>query len=93
MPRYIAKLEGKYFEWSSVVESPVTKAMTLDEFKEYYKIRYGTSSMEDLKNRLSRVEKQGVSCSLGCTLDDFMEISVLNGYWSSKEDLINSLNL
>lgn len=62
MPRYIIKLEGKYLEWSTIVDAPVTEPMTLLDFRDYYKMRNGTESMLMLEPRLERVEEKGTSC-------------------------------
>jgi len=78
MPRYIVKIIDKkenktyYLEWSSVVDAPVTPGMDLETFKKYYLKGYGVYSINTLKDRLQRVEKQGTSCQLGSTLDDFI---------------------
>jgi len=60
--RFIVKLHDYYFEYSTVVDAPVTFGMSLDEFKEYYQYRYGTVGMSDLPDRLERVEAKGTSC-------------------------------
>jgi len=93
MPRYIAKLEGKYFEWSTVVEAPVTKAMSLEDFKEYYKDMYGQRGLENLETLMPLVDKTGISCRLGSTIEDYIELSILNGAYDSRDELIESLNL
>lgn len=64
MPRYICKINNKYFEWSTVVDAIVTDLMTLDEFKEYYQQQYGKEGMRDLPDRLERVESKGTSCQI-----------------------------
>jgi hypothetical protein len=64
MPKYIIKIKDRYFEYSSVVDAPVTHGMSLGEFTEYYKEEYGKSSIENLKQRLERVEAKGTSCML-----------------------------
>ena len=61
MSRYIIKIKDKYFEYSTVVDAPVTYAMTLDEFEEYYKEEYGNQGMKDYPDRMSRVESKGTS--------------------------------
>lgn len=73
MPRYILKAEGKYFEWSTIVDAPVSGPMTLDAFKEYYKDRYGSVGLEDLAGRLVRVESTGSSSKEGNTFEDIVE--------------------
>lgn len=62
MSRYIIKLDEYYFEWSTIVASPVTYGMTLDEFKSYYRDEYGRAGMEKLPARLERVHEKGNSC-------------------------------
>lgn len=61
MPRYILKLDEWYFEWSTIVDAPVTYGMTLEVFKTYYQYEYGNQGMEKLPARLERVEEFGTS--------------------------------
>jgi len=61
MPKFIVKLEGYYFEYSTIVDAPVTFGMSLDEFKEYYQVEYGRQGMNGLPERLERVEAKGSS--------------------------------
>jgi len=66
MPKYICKLDGMYFDWSTVVDAPVTYGMTLAEFKRYYRERYGSHDMDadddaGFKARMKRVEAKGTS--------------------------------
>lgn len=61
MPSYIIKLGDKYFEWSTIVDAPVTYAMSQDELRRYVKTRYGEVGLEDLPARLERVESTGTS--------------------------------
>lgn len=74
MSRSIIKLthDGKdyYLEWSSVIDAPVTYGMTLEEFKAYYREEYGRKGMEDLDQRLTRVEASGTSHALFRSVDD-----------------------
>jgi len=64
MPRYIVKIKDKYFEWSTVVDAPVTYGMSLDEFRQYYQAEYGNDGMHNLDERLERVEAKGTSSQL-----------------------------
>ena len=61
MPTFIVKLAGKYLEWSTIVDAPVTNGMTLDEFREYYREWYGRAALPGLDERLARVEQTGTS--------------------------------
>lgn len=61
MRRYIIKLDGKYLEWSAVIDAPLTDGLSLDKFKEYYKDEYGNFGMSELPSRLERVEENGIS--------------------------------
>jgi len=61
MGRCIVKLKDVYFEWSSVVDAPVTYGMKKEDFIDYYREEYGRSGMEELLKRLERVEKSGTS--------------------------------
>jgi len=72
MPRYIVKLHDHYFEWSTIVDAPVTFGMTLDEFTEYYEAEYGHDGMRDLPERLARVEEYGTSGLCGQTPNDLI---------------------
>lgn len=75
MPRYILKLDEWYFEWSTIVDAPVTYRMTLNEFKEYYREEYGRQGMQDLPARLTRVEKQGTSAYPYTTADQLIQFN------------------
>lgn len=66
MARFIVKIDGKYLEWSTVVDAPVTYGMTREEFEAYYRFNYGESWMEHLPERMARVEANGTS-SFNCT--------------------------
>jgi len=62
MPRYICKLDDMYFDWSTVVDAPITDGMSLEEYKEYYKEEYGKLSFDnEFFERIKRVEEKGTS--------------------------------
>lgn len=65
MPHYIVKLETpkgpRYLDWSTIVDAPVTYGMTLDDFKAYYRERFGSAGMLELPAHLARVEAKGAS--------------------------------
>ena len=61
MGRPIVKLGGHYLEWTTVADGPATFGMTLDEFRAYYREKYGSRGAEELPPRLARVEAHGTS--------------------------------
>jgi len=61
MPRYIIKIKDRYFEWSTVVDAPITYGMTEDELRVYIKNEYGTDGLSRLPERLARVATKGCS--------------------------------
>ena len=62
MPRHVLKLPNdRYMEWSTVVDAPVTRAVPLDEFRDYYLDEYGSSREEYLLKCLARAEADGCS--------------------------------
>lgn len=65
MPRYIChrNLEGVdlFLEWSTVVDAPVTYAMTEDEFRVYHREEYGRSSDDGVDERIARAKTKGCS--------------------------------
>ena len=72
MGRCIAKIGGKYLEWSTVVDAPVTHTMTLAELKAYYLDEYGRRAADDLPNRLERVEATSTSSLVTPELEDLI---------------------
>lgn len=73
MPRYIAHYNGWFFEWSTVVDAPVTKAMHREEFEQFYKEEYGNRGIEDLEARLSRAITFGCSAFDGHSLYELIK--------------------
>ena len=74
MSHSICKLDGMYFEWSTIVDAPVTYGLSLKEFKTYYRKEYGREGMRNLDARLKRVEIHGTS-SLEGDVDDVIAIN------------------
>jgi len=72
MPAYICKLDGLYFEWSTIVDAPRTYGMTLEEFTAYYQDEYGHSAMVDFDDRMLRVEAIGTSSRLHRDIADLI---------------------
>lgn len=81
MPRYIVKLTDDetnvnyYLEWSSVVDAPVTRGMSKDDFIDYYLGKYGTSSLGELNDRMMRVEGKGTSAILYTSALDLISVN------------------
>jgi hypothetical protein len=61
MGRMIAKFGGKYCEWSTVVDAPVTYLMEKDDFVDYIRQEYGKTGLVELPQRMERVELNGTS--------------------------------
>jgi len=54
-------IKDKYFEWSSVVDAPVSYAMTLEELVAYTKECYGYKALIVLDTRIKRCKTTGTS--------------------------------
>lgn len=87
MPRYVCCLDGKYFEFSSVVEAPVTGLMDEAEFREHYTRLYGEMKANDpgaegLEARMLRARIYGTSSLMldGRTFEQWLEGQTLNTY-------------
>lgn len=62
MPRYICHFAGLFFEWSSIVDAPVSPIMTSEEFSEYYKQEYGNQDwQQNFGQRANRAVMYGTS--------------------------------
>jgi len=66
MGRCIVRLEAPeghpvYLEWSTVVDAPVTYAMTREELEEHVREEYGNQGLEELPARLERADRCGAS--------------------------------
>jgi hypothetical protein len=70
MSTYIVKLEGKYFEWSSEWDGPVSLAITLEEFRQRYLDRAVALALQELEERLERVEAKGTSARSDDSAED-----------------------
>ena len=73
MSRYICHHDGKFFEWCTIVDAPVTSAMTRQEFEEYYRDEYGRRAMSDLPRRIERAIEKGTSEHGEAGLRDLIE--------------------
>lgn len=72
MGRYLIKLDGKYLEWSTVVDAPVTDGMTLEELKASTFQRKGEHGLKVLAERLERVEETGISAHYYKDVDELI---------------------
>lgn len=72
MPRCIIKIKDKYFEWSTIVDAPVTYAMTKKELEEEIKLQHGLHGLKELPGRLERVKKYGTSFQIPTKLKDLL---------------------
>lgn len=61
MGRCLIEVAGKYLEWSTVVDAPVTYGMTEDELRDYYAREYGGEAVRRLPETLERVRARGTS--------------------------------
>jgi hypothetical protein len=88
MPRYVCSLDGKFFEFSTVVEAPVTGLMDEAEFREYYAGVYGelkaaNPGAEGLDARIDRARAFGTSSLMrrpGDTFEQWLEGNTRNTY-------------
>lgn len=72
MPRYIGKVNGQYFEYSTVVDAPVSKLMNLDEFRAYYQEEYGTQHLMQLQQRIDRADAKGTSSLINASFEEMI---------------------
>lgn len=79
MSRLIVKLtdgnDSFYLEWSSVVDAPVTPGMSLEDFTEHIRWRYGMEGIKALPERMERVEKYGTCSVYGETATEAMSFN------------------
>lgn len=61
MTRLIIQIKDRYFEWSTVVDAPITYGLTREELRKYYKEEYGNYGMRTFEEKMSRVDRYGTS--------------------------------
>ena len=61
MGRFIAEFGGKYCEWSTVVDAPITYLLTEEEMRGHLHEQYGDDGLASFESRMERVRKQGCS--------------------------------
>ncbi len=66
MPHYILKIKTakgpRYIDWSTIVDAPVSGALTRAEIKEHWKRTYGSAASVDIGDRLKDADKYGTDC-------------------------------
>jgi hypothetical protein len=79
VPHYIVKLTDAdgdwYFEYSTIVDAPVTHALSRTEFEAYYLRQYGEQGMRNLPDRLTRVEARGTSAHSDTSAEDTLAVN------------------
>lgn len=75
MPRHIVHHDGWFFEWSTIVDAPVSIGMRRQEFKVYYLERHGLAAMLDLPWRLDRAVEFGTSLDTATSARDLIEFN------------------
>lgn len=68
MGRMICHYDGLFFEWSSIVDAPVTRGMTREQYEEYYAFRHG----DNLSERMGRALATGTSSVHYESLEDLI---------------------
>jgi hypothetical protein len=61
MGRFIAEFGGKYCEWSTVVDAPITYLLSESELREHIRQQYGEEGLAVLGSRMARVAQYGCS--------------------------------
>jgi hypothetical protein len=72
MGKYICHKDGIFFEWSTIVDAPVTNGMTEKEFRAYYKDEHGRRGLLGLEDRLQRAIERGTSGFAGESLENLI---------------------
>lgn len=88
MPRYVCSLDGKFFEFSTAMEAPVTGLMNEAEFRDYYVGVYGELKTNDpgaegLDARIDRARAFGTSSLMlrpGDSLEQWLEVNTRTTY-------------
>lgn len=72
MARPIVHHRGWFFEWSTIVDAPVSKAMSRSEFETYYRKQRGSIGMVDLASRFDRAVAYGTSFHDNTSAEDLI---------------------
>lgn len=81
-----------YFEWSTIVDAPLTKGMSLQDFRQYYKEEYGNRGLEEFNRKwISEVEKYGTSAGIGHSVQSLLDERALSRSTITLQQLIQIL--
>lgn len=71
MGRTVVKIKDLYFEWSTIVDAPVTFGLTLEEMRDSLKEDYGQRGLDHFDSAtLARIEQVGAGWRDGTTLEE-----------------------
>lgn len=70
MAHFIVHHAGAFFEWSTVMDAPVTCAMSRAEFASYYSQEHGAKAARGLALRLDRAVLEGCDAGDGRNAED-----------------------
>lgn len=71
MPAFIAEFGGKYCEWSTVVDAPVSSLMSERALFKHLQDHYGSRGTGNFAEQMERVRKHGCS-GIGWTKEDLL---------------------
>ena len=84
MGHFIIKIKDRYFDWSTIVDAPITNSMTRKEFEAYHREEYGRRyHRENFQIRMKRVEETGTSV-IG---QDLEQVLMLNRAGELEDEL------
>lgn len=92
MGRYICHKDGVFFEWSTIVDAPVSYGMNEKEFRLYHKHKYGDLPADE---RIERAIHKGTSSFNDESLQDliFHNRAGPDETNISLEEIMKSLNV
>lgn len=70
MAHAVIRAEGTYFLWSTVVDAPITEAMSRDKMREHLLWRYGHSEEAAIDQGLARADETGTSSLYGLNIEE-----------------------
>lgn len=73
MGRGLVFIKDRYFEWSTIVDAPVTYSMTKEKLNDYIKEEYGNSGLRSLNESIDMCNKYGTSFKGGGDVYDVIK--------------------